>query len=103
MQAYLVLCRNSRSDFAEFADLIGGMDTETVAVVLAGGMDRYYCSGQTERQWVATQLVRRLADPDPSDVEDDDRWAGPEGGAAEWERIRQRCLAVAVAILEEAR
>jgi RND superfamily putative drug exporter len=47
-------------------------------------------------------LVRRLADPDPSDVDDDDRWVGPEG-AAEWERIRQRCLAVAVAILEEAR
>jgi RND superfamily putative drug exporter len=101
MQAYLVLCRNSRSDFAEFADLVGGVDTETAAVVL-GGMDRYYCSGQPERQWVATQLVRRLADPDPSDVDDDDRWVGPEG-AAEWERIRQRCLAVAVAILEEAR
>ena len=101
MQAYLILCRNSRSDFAEFADLVGGMDTETAAVVLAG-MDRYYCSEQTERQWVATQLVRRLADPDPSDVGDDDRWSGPEG-AAEWERIRQRCLAVAVAILEEAR
>ncbi|WP_432246463.1 MMPL family transporter [Mycolicibacterium sp. ELW1] len=101
MQAFLIMCRNSRSDFAEFADLVGGMDTETVAVVLAG-MDRYYCSGQPKRQWVATQLVRRLADPDPSDVGDDERWAGPEG-AAEWERIRQRCLAVAVAILEEAR
>jgi RND superfamily putative drug exporter len=101
MQAYLVLCRNSRSDFAEFADLVQVMDTEAAAVVL-GGMDRYYCSGQSKRQWVTTQLVRRLADPNPSLATDDDRWAGPEG-AAEWERIRQRCLAVAVAILEEAR
>ncbi|MCX2931851.1 MMPL family transporter [Mycobacterium sp. CVI_P3] len=101
MQAYLIICRNSRGDFAEFADLIGVMDTGAAAVVLAG-MDRYYCSGQSTRQWVTTQLVRRLADPNPSDVDDDDRWAGPEG-AAEWERIRQRCLSVAVAILEEAR
>ena len=52
---------------------------------------------------MATQLVRRLADPRPTDVDDDgDRWTGPEA-ADEWERIRQRCLAVAVAILEEAR
>ena len=95
------MCRNSRSDFAEFADLVDVMDTEAAAVVL-GGMDRYYCSGQPKRQWVTTQLVRRLADPNPSGVANDDRWAGPEG-AAEWERVRQRCLAVAVAILEEAR
>jgi RND superfamily putative drug exporter len=100
MQAYLIMCRNSRSDFAEFADLVQAMDIEAAATVLAG-MDRYYSSEQCERQWVATQLVRRLADPDPSDV-DDDRWAGPEG-VAEWERVRQRCLSVAVAILEEAR
>ncbi|WP_163696336.1 MMPL family transporter [Mycolicibacterium sarraceniae] len=101
MQAYLIMCRNTRSDFAEFADLVGVMDTEAAAVVL-GSMDRYYCSGQSKRQWVTTQLVRQLADPKPSTVVNDDRWAGSEG-AGEWERIRQRCLAVAVAILEEAR
>lgn len=101
MQAYLIMCRNSRADFAEFADLVTVMDTEAAAVVLAS-MDRYYCSGQSKRQWVTTQLVRRLADPNPSAVGDDERWAGPQG-AAEWERIRQRCLSVAVAILEEAR
>lgn len=102
LKSYLIMCRNSRSDFAEFADLVDCMETQTAAVVLAG-MDRYYCSGQSERQWIATQLVRRLADPNPSDVDDDsDRWSGPEG-ADEWERVRQRCLAVAVAILEEAR
>jgi uncharacterized membrane protein YdfJ with MMPL/SSD domain len=101
LKGYLILCRNTRSDFAELADLVDVMDTSTAAVVLSG-MDRYYSSERSEQQWTATQLVRRLADPDPSDVDDDDRWAGPEG-AAEWERIRQRCLSVAVAILEEAR
>jgi heme transporter len=101
LKGYLILCRNTRSDFAELADLVDVMDTSTAAVVLSG-MDRYYCQERSEQQWITTQLVRRLADPDPSDVDDDDRWAGPEG-AAEWERIRQRCLSVAVAILEEAR
>lgn len=100
-KGYLILCRNTRADFAELADLVDGMDVSTAAVVLSG-MDRYYGSGRSEQQWIATQLVRRLADPNPSDVDDDDRWDGPEG-AAEWEKIRQRCLSVAVAILEEAR
>ena len=36
MQAYLIMCRNSRSDFAEFADLVDVMDTEAAAVVLGG-------------------------------------------------------------------
>ncbi|MGY4710625.1 MMPL family transporter [Mycolicibacterium sp. CBM1] len=102
MQAYLIMCRNTRSDYAEFADLVDAMDIEAAALVLAG-IDRYYSSGQPRRQWVATQLVRRLADPNPSEVDDDDdRWAGTQG-SADWERVRQRCLSVAVAILEEAR
>jgi RND superfamily putative drug exporter len=99
LQAFLILCRNTRADFADFADLVDAMDHQAAAVVLAG-MDRYYCSQRSEQQWMATQLVRTLADPAPSD--DDERWAGDEG-AAEWEKVRQRCLSVAVAILEEAR
>ena len=70
LKSYLIMCRNSRSDYAEFADLVDCMDTPTAAVVLAG-IDRYYGSRESERQWVATQLVRRLADPRPTDVDDD--------------------------------
>ena len=39
-------------------------------------MDRYYCGERSRKQWVATQLVRRLADPQPSD-EHDTRMSGP--------------------------
>ena len=53
LKSYLIMCRNSRSDYAEFADLVDCMDTPTAAVVLAG-IDRYYGSGESERQWVAT-------------------------------------------------
>ena len=54
---------------------------------------------------MATQLIRRLADPHPSDVDDapTDGQAPDPDGQADWERVRSRCLSVAVAMLEEAR
>ncbi|MEC9326175.1 MAG: hypothetical protein VYB90_20275, partial [Actinomycetota bacterium] len=86
--------------------LVDTMDTQTAAEVLTG-MDRYYSGPPAGAQrantlnghWVATQLVRRLADPQPSDGPDFTR----EGSETEWARVRQRCLTVAVAMLEEAR
>ncbi len=100
LKGYLIMSRNSSRDYAEFAELVDTMEAETAALVLAG-MDRYYSGQSPRRQWIATQLVRRLADPHPSDL-DDDSWPGPDG-KADWEEVRQRCLSVAVAMLEEAR
>lgn len=100
LKGYLIMCRNSARDFAEFAELVDALETRTAALVLAG-MDRYYAGEQAREQWVATQLVRRLADPRPSD-EHDIPMSGPEA-ETEWARVRQRCLSVAVAMLEEAR
>lgn len=101
MKGYLIMSRNSSRDYAEFADLADAMETPTAAVVLAG-MDRYYCSEPAARQWIATQLVRRLADPQPSDTDDDNLDSEPDP-KADWETVRRRCLSVAVAMLEEAR
>lgn len=100
LKGYLIMCRNTTKDYAEFADLVDAMETHTAAEVLAG-MDRYYCGQQSRKQWVATQLVRRLADPQPSD-EHDTRMSGPDA-EADWAKVRERCLSVAVAMLEEAR
>jgi RND superfamily putative drug exporter len=97
LKSYLIMSRNSSRDYAEFAELVDTMEAETVALVLAG-MDRYYCSQSPRRHWIATQLVRRLADPHPSDLDDE----SPDE-KAHWEEVRQRCLSVAVAMLEEAR
>lgn len=100
LKGYLIMSRNSRRDYADFADMVETLEPETAAVVLAG-MDRYYCCQSPTRQWIATQLVRRLADPDPCDFNDEQ---GSEADAnSDWEQIRQRCLSVAVAMLEEAR
>ena len=96
LQSYLVLCRNNRADYVQLAELVDANGVDNAAVVLAG-IDRYYSSGQQpERQWIATQLVRRLADPMPGD--------GDPGGSPDpgWETVRQTCLNLAVAILEEA-
>jgi heme transporter len=100
LKGYLIMCRNSSRDYAEFADMVDTIEAETAALVLAG-MDRYYCCQPPRQQWIATQLVRRLADPHPSDFTDD-QWSEPEA-KADWEEVRQRCLSVAVAMLEEAR
>jgi RND superfamily putative drug exporter len=100
LKGYLIMCRNSRRDYADFADMVDALEPETAAVVLAG-MDRYYCCKSSGRQWIATQLVRRLADPSPCDLPEDQ---GSEADAdSDWEEIRQRCMSVAVAMLEEAR
>jgi heme transporter len=99
LKGYLIMCRNSSRDYAEFADMVDTFEPETAALVLAG-IDRYYCCQPPRQQWIATQLVRRLADPHPSDL--DDQWSEPDA-KAEWEVVRQRCLSVAVAMLEEAR
>lgn len=99
LKSYLVLCRNGQRDYADLADLAEAMGVRNAARILAG-IDRYYSSGHPERRWIATQLVRRLADPRPSDI-DTDRRAAED--LVRWETARQRCLTVAVAILEEAR
>ncbi|MGO9925789.1 MAG: MMPL family transporter [Mycobacterium sp.] len=101
LKGYLIMCRNSRRDYTEFADMVHAIEPETAATVLAG-MDSYYCRHPADRlpqqHWMATQLVRRLADPDPSDIAETQV---PEANArADWEDVRQRCLSVAVAMLE---
>ncbi|GFG73928.1 putative transport protein MmpL11 [Mycobacterium botniense] len=100
LQGYLIMCRNSHRDYAEFAELVAAMEPETAAVVLAG-MDRYYCCEAHRGHPIATQLVRRLADPHPADLADED-WSDTDA-RAHWEQVTKRCLAVAVAMLEETR
>ena len=95
LKSYLVLCRNYRSDYAELASLAQVLGVDNAAAVLSR-IDRYYSSGRPGRRWIATQLVRRLSDPSPSDGPSDS--APP---AVEWETVRQQCLALAVAMLEE--
>lgn len=100
MQGFLALCRNSASDFAAIADQADAMGGRNAAAVLAG-IDGYYSAGRRERLWIATQLVRRLADPIPAEGPDDEQWSGPDG-EARWDDVRKRCLSLAVAIMEEA-
>ncbi|GJF11101.1 mycolic acid-containing lipids exporter MmpL11 [Mycolicibacterium cyprinidarum] len=100
LKSFLIMARNTTRDYTEFAELVDSMDTQTAAEVLSS-MDRYYSCQPARTHWVATQLVRRLAEPRPSDGSE----AAVSGPSAEteWARVRQRCLKVAVAMLEEGR
>jgi len=100
LKCYLIMCRNSCRDYADFADMVDTVEPETAALVLAG-MDKYYCCQSPGRDWMVSQLVRQLADPHPCDLPDEK--ASNADGEADWEVVRQRCLSVAVAMLEEAR
>jgi uncharacterized membrane protein YdfJ with MMPL/SSD domain len=100
LKGYLIMRRNSSRDYADFADMVETVEPENAAVVLAG-MDTYYGCQTPRRQWIATQLVRRLADPQPCDFGDDE--SSDPDAKANWDDVRQRCLSVAVAMLEEAR
>ena len=48
LKSYLIMCRNSRRDYAEFADMVDAIEPETAATVLAG-MDSYYCGPPAKR------------------------------------------------------
>ncbi|WP_077078004.1 MMPL family transporter [Mycobacterium numidiamassiliense] len=100
MKGYLIMSRNSSRDFADFADMVDTVEPKTAALVLAG-MDRYYCCQPPRQQWMASQLVRQLADPHPADFTAE-QLSKPDV-QEDWEEVRQRCLSVAVAMLEEAR
>jgi RND superfamily putative drug exporter len=101
LKGYLLMSRNSRRDYAELAELADVLDPETVAEALSG-IDRYYSGQPAERQWMATQLLCRLADPEPAERAEDASGDGALPGT-DWDHVRGRCLAVAVAMLEEAR
>ncbi len=102
LKGYLLMSRNSPGDYVELAELVDVLDAETVAEALAG-IDRYYSGQPAERQWMATQLVCRLADPEPAERDEELSGDGAAGAGTDWEHVRGRCLAVAVAMLEEAR
>jgi RND superfamily putative drug exporter len=100
LKGYLIMCRNSARDYTELADLVKSMGTRAAAEVLSE-IDRYYSDRYSRQNWVATQLVRRLADPKPSD--DPEARTPSADEAADWNDVRQRCLSVAIAMLEEVR
>lgn len=102
LAGYLLLSRNNHRDYVELAELADVLDPKTVAGALSG-IDRYYSGQPAERQWMATQLVCRLADPEPTERGEDASGDDAPGASPDWEHVRARCLAVAVAMLEEAR
>lgn len=102
LAGYLVLARNSRRDYAALAELADALGPKTVADALCA-IDAYYSGQPADGHWMATQLVCRLADPEPTARGDYTSGDDALGASTDWEHVQGRCLAVAVAMLEEAR
>lgn len=102
LAGYLVLARNTRRDYAALAELADALGPKTVADALCA-IDAYYSGQPADGHWMATQLVCRLADPEPTARGDYTSGDDALGAGTDWEHVQGRCLAVAVAMLEEAR
>lgn len=102
LKGYLLLERNSRRDYVGLAELADALGPKTVAGAL-GGIDAYYSGQPAEGQWMTSRLACRLADPEPTERGDNVSGDAALGASTDWEHVQGRCLAVAVAMLEEAR
>jgi RND superfamily putative drug exporter len=102
LAGYLVLARNSLRDYAGLAELAGALGPKTVAEAL-GEIDRYYSGQPVDGRWMASQLACRLADPEPTARGDYASGEDAAEASTDWDEVQGRCLAVAVAMLEEAR
>lgn len=66
IKGYLIVRRNRTRDFLDVAALSDQSDLQEAATVLAS-MDRYYADQHDSPDGVASQLVRQLGDPRPTD------------------------------------
>ncbi|MGH3870031.1 MAG: nucleotidyl transferase AbiEii/AbiGii toxin family protein [Pseudonocardiaceae bacterium] len=66
VKAFLILRRNQTRDYLDVAALADQMGIEHAAVTLSG-VDEYYADQHQGGDGVASQLVRQLAEPAPTD------------------------------------
>lgn len=102
LAGYLLMSRNAYRDYAELAELADELGPKTVAEAL-GEIDRYYSGQPAEGRWMSTRLVCRLAEPEPTERGEPVPGDDASGTGSDSGDVRARCLAVAVAMLEEAR
>jgi Nucleotidyl transferase AbiEii toxin, Type IV TA system len=66
IKAFLIVRRNQTRDYLDLAAVAESMGVDRAAEVLAS-MDDYYADQHGEGDGVASQLVRQLSDPQPTD------------------------------------
>ena len=102
IKAYLIVKRNQTRDFLDVAALSDRFGTDWSAGVLAG-IDDYYDASAGDGTAVASQLVRQLGEPRPTD----DRTVGQLTAYKNltvrwqsWQSVVAQCQALADAMLE---
>ena len=83
IKAWLALSRNQTRDFLDIAALADHVGLDHAAEVL-NDMDRFYADINRRETPVATQVVRQLADPKPTDTRTIDQIHTYKGLVARW-------------------
>lgn len=102
IKAYLIVKRNQTRDFLDVAALSDRFGTDWSAGVLAG-IDDYYDATAGDGTAVASQLVRQLGDPRPTDQNTTGQLAAYKNLTSRWHQWKSvvvQCQALADAMLE---
>jgi hypothetical protein len=100
IKAYLVVQRNTVRDYLDVVALVDHLGATRSVEVLAG-IDRYYSDRSERNDSVRTSLIASLADPEPRDTEvisELHRYKGLALEYQDWTTIRQRALAMSLAL-----
>lgn len=103
IKGFLIVRRNQTRDYLDVAALADRYGTATAAEVLAT-IDDYYADQHGEGRGVAAQIARQLADPRPKDVSVTrqlDAYRNLQPRWTDWNEVRNVCLDLAAAMLEE--
>lgn len=102
VKAFLIVRRNQTRDYLDVVALADRYGVGAAADVLAG-IDDYYADQHGEGRGVASQVVRQLGDPRPSDASVTRQlgaYRNLEPRWRDWGRVRSACRELAAAVLE---